>query len=77
VSEDKERLATLEARDGELFRKLDAQDRALDSIKTDVHAIKEQLSGYRGFVAGAFFVVGSLGGLIGAAVTAAYHKLAG
>ena len=74
---DGERLATLEARDDELFRKLDAQDEALKTISADVHAIKEQLSGYRGFVAGAFFVVGSLGGLIGAALTAAWHKLAG
>ncbi len=74
---DGERLATLEARDDELFRKLDAQDVALKSISTDVHAIKLQLSGYRGFVAGAFFVVGCLGGLIGAAITAAWHKLAG
>lgn len=72
-----ERLATLEARDNELFRKLEAQDTTLESIRTDVHAIKVQLSGYRGFVAGAFFVVGSLGGLIGAAVTAAWHKLSG
>jgi len=74
---DEGRIATLEARDGELFRKLDAQDEALKAISTDVHAIKEQLSGYRGFVAGAFFVVGSLGGLIGAALTAAWHKLSG
>lgn len=74
---DGERIATLEARDAELFRKLDEHEQTLKAVGADVAAIKLQLSGYRGFVAGAFFVVGSLGGLIGAALTAAWHKLAG
>lgn len=84
MTADVERIATLEAlaREGisrreEIVEKLDSQDQELMAIRTDVHAIRMSLAGYKGFFAGASFAVAALGGLIGAAVTAVWAKLFG
>lgn len=82
MSHDGERLATLEARDNELFRKLAEHDTDLkaaradtQAIRADVHAIREQLSGYRGVAVGVWLAIGAFGGLIGAAASTLWHKL--
>lgn len=79
-----ERLATLEAQSIEstkhrasIVEKLERQDQDLLAIRNDVHAIKETLSGYKGFFAGFAFALAALGGLVGAAVTAAWHRFIG
>lgn len=82
MSEDGERLASLEAHAEEaarqrdvIFSRLQRQDGDLRAIREDVHAIKTTVAGYKGFFAGFAFAVAALGGLVGAALTAAWHKI--
>lgn len=75
MSDDRERIAKLEQRadDGETDHEhLVAK---VDAIASDIHEIKEKLSNWRGFVSGMVFTIATLAGLIGAAITAAWHKL--
>lgn len=76
MSGEGERIARLEQRadDGQsdhaqLVEKVDA-------IAADIHEIKEKLSNWRGFVSGMVFTIATLAGLIGAGVTALWHKFA-
>lgn len=75
MSDDGERIAKLEQRadDGDGAR--DELTRKVDEIAADIHEIKEKLSNWRGFASGVIFTIATLAGLIGAAVTAAWHKL--
>jgi hypothetical protein len=82
VSEEGERLASLEAhaQDAEKQRdaivsRLSSQDKDLAAIRADVHSIKVTVASYRGFFAGFSFAVAALGGLIGAALTAVWNRL--
>ena len=70
-----ERIASLEAHADDTDRRIDGNEAAWISIAKDVHEIKEAMSKYRGFVAGAWFVLAILGGLVGAGVTAAWHRI--
>ena len=74
---DGERIARLEQRadDGQADR--DHLVEKVDAMAADIHEIKEKLSNWRGFISGMVFTIATLAGLIGAAVTAAWHKLAG
>jgi hypothetical protein len=79
---DGERIASLEAhaetaseQRQEIVTRLNSQDKDLAAIRKDVHEIKETVASYKGFFAGFAFALASLGGLVGAAVTAAWHRL--
>lgn len=79
-----ERLASLEAKADEasrqrdvIFVKLEDQDDALAAIRSDVTAIRNTLATYRGFWAGVTFVLTVLGGAIGAAFAALWHRVTG
>lgn len=79
-----ERLAALEVKADEASRqrevivdRLDDQDRDLAAIRTDVSAIRNTLSTYKGFWAGVTFVLTVLGGAIGAVFVALWHKVTG
>jgi L-rhamnose isomerase len=81
---DAERIARLEAQQQEgdrvhadIAKRLDKQEVALDQIRGDVAEIKLKLSGWRGFLGGAMFVLTSIGGLIGAALMSLWHTLTG
>ena len=75
MSDDGERIAKLEQRadDGALAGA--ELSKKVDEIAADIHEIKEKLSNWRGFASGVIFTIATLAGLIGAAVTAAWHKL--
>ena len=77
VSEDRERLARLEQQADDTRTDHDQLVEKVDAIAADIHAIKEKLSNWRGFVSGMVFTIATLAGLVGAAVTAAWHRLAG
>lgn len=72
-----ERIAALEARENETVRRLDDQDDDLKAIRKDVEEIRNVISHYKGFAGGVIFAVATLAGLIGAGVTAIWHRLAG
>ena len=79
-----ERLATLEAESAEassqraeIKTKLDAQDEDLRAIRSDVHEIRETISGHLGFLKGVVFVFTAIGGLLGAGAAAFWGKLFG
>ena len=72
-----ERIAVLEQRADDTKTDHDQLVAKVDAIAADIHAIKEKLSNWRGFVSGMVFTIAALAGLIGAALTAAWHKLAG
>ena len=82
MSQEGERLAALEVhaegaarqRD-EIVGRLDSQDTDLRAIRNDVHEIKQTMASYKGFAAGFAFAIAALGGLVGAALTAAWHRL--
>jgi hypothetical protein len=44
-------------------------------MAADIHEIKEKLSNWRGFVSGMVFTIATLAGLVGAGLTAAWHRL--
>ena len=71
-----ERIGRLEQRADDTRREHDQLVEKVDAIAADIHAIKEKLSNWRGFVSGMVFTIATLAGLVGAAVTAAWHKLA-
>jgi hypothetical protein len=82
MSEAGERIAVLESQANESSRhraviveKLERQDADLLAIRNDVHAIRVTVASYRGFFAGFSFAVAALGGLLGAAITAAWNRL--
>ena len=82
MSGEGERLAALEvhaedaARQRDvIFLRLQSQDEDLRAIREDVHAIKQTMASYKGFAAGFAFAIAALGGLVGAALTAAWHRL--
>ncbi len=82
MTQDGERIASLEALEGEsqrqrrvIFDKLENQDEDLRAIREDVHEIKTTVASYRGFFAGFSFAVAALGGLVGAALTALWGRL--
>lgn len=76
MSDDGERLATLEANAATALRRLDSQDTDLGAIRRDVAEIRNVLANYKGFMSGAAFAIATLAGLIGAGVTALWHKFA-
>lgn len=69
-----ERIARLEQRaeDGQI----DHQElvKKFDAMANDIHEIKQKLSNWRGFVSGMVFTIATLAGLIGAGVTALWHR---
>lgn len=73
---DGERIARLEQQADDTRSDHDQLVDKVDAIAADIHTIKEKLSNWRGFVSGMVFTIATLAGLIGAAVTAAWHKLA-
>jgi hypothetical protein len=75
MSENCERIAALEADAETARRRLDVQDDDLAAIRRDVHEIKNAISKANGFFAGAAFAVAALAGLIGAGLTAVWHRL--
>lgn len=77
MSTEGERIAVLEQRadDGQADR--DHLVEKVDAMAADIHEIKEKLSNWRGFVSGMVFTIATLAGLIGAGLTAAWHRLAG
>jgi L-rhamnose isomerase len=82
MSDEGERLASLEAHAQEatkqrdaVFDKLQRQDQDLAAIRTDVHAIKVAVASYKSFFAGFSFAVAALGGLVGAFLTAVWNRL--
>jgi hypothetical protein len=72
-----ERIAVLEQRADNTQSDHDQLVQKVDAIAADIHAIKEKLSNWRGFVSGMVFTIAALAGLIGAGLTAVYHKLSG
>jgi hypothetical protein len=70
-----ERIARLEARadghDDDITRVVDD----IGAIRISLSNIDKTLSGYRGFWFGVTFSVGTLAGLIGAGLTAVWHRL--
>lgn len=77
MSHDGERIAALEANAENALRRLDDQDDDLAAIRRDVHEIRSVLANYKGFMSGAAFAIASLAGLVGAGITALWHRLAG
>jgi hypothetical protein len=75
VSEDGERIAKLEQRADDGQNDHAQMVEKVDAIAADIHEIKEKLSNWRGFVSGMVFTIATLAGLIGAGVTALWHKL--
>lgn len=75
MSHDGERIAALEADAETAKRRLDNQDDDLAAIRKDVHEIKNAVSRANGFFAGMAFAVATLAGLIGAGLTAVWHRL--
>ena len=72
---DAERIAKLEQRADDSADDHKEVASQVAQIAKDVHEIKEKLSNWRGFVSGMVFTIATLAGLIGAGVTALYHKL--
>lgn len=70
-----ERIARLEQRADDSSDDHEQLVAKVDQIATDVAAIREKLSNWRGFVSGMVFAIAALAGLIGAGITALYHKL--
>jgi uncharacterized protein YoxC len=70
------RIAVLEQRVDDTKTDHDQLVEKVDAIAADIHAIKEKLSNWRGFVSGMVFTIAALAGLIGAGVTAVWHRLA-
>lgn len=64
-----ERIAKLEQRADDGDQDKAALIEKVDAIANDVHAIKEKLSNWRGFVSGMVFAIATLAGLMGAGVT--------
>lgn len=82
MTEDGERIASLEAKQGYaddqrsvIFRKLEEQDQDLKAIRSDVHAIREQLSGAKGFWTGITVAVSAIAAVIGGAAAALWQRL--
>lgn len=75
MSAEGERIAALEADAETAKNRLDHQDGDLAAIRADVHAIKNVLSNYKGFMSGVIFAVATLAGIIGAGITAVWHRL--
>jgi hypothetical protein len=71
-----ERIARLEQRADDNRSDHDQLVEKVDAIAADITAIKEKLSNWRGFVSGMVFAIAALAGLIGAGVTAVWHRLA-
>jgi len=79
-----ERIARLEAQQQEgervheaVFERMDKYEKKLDEIGKSVSQIEMKLSGWRGFLGGAMFVLTSIGGLIGAALMSLWHTMTG
>lgn len=70
------RIAVLEQRVDDTKTGHDQLVEKVDAIAADIHAIKEKLSNWRGFVSGMVFTIAALAGLIGAGVTAIWHRFA-
>ena len=75
MSEDGERIARLEQRADDGQNDHAQMVEKVDAIAKDIHEIKEKLSNWRGFVSGMVFTIATLAGLIGAGVSALWHKL--
>jgi uncharacterized protein YoxC len=74
VSEDGERIARLEQQADDTRTDHDQLVDKVDAIAKDIHAIKERLSNWRGFVSGMVFAISALAGLIGAGTTWLWHR---
>ena len=77
MSEDGERIARLEQRADDGQNDHAQMVEKVDAIAKDIHEIKEKLSNWRGFVSGMVFTIAALAGLIGAGVTALWHRFLG
>ena len=75
MSGDGERIAKLEQRADDGQTDHDQLVMKFDAMAADIHDIKEKLSSWRGFVSGMVFTIATLAGLIGAGVSALWHKL--
>jgi hypothetical protein len=75
MSEDGERIAKLEQRADDSQTDRDHFAQKVDDMAADIHEIKEKLSNWRGFVSGMVFTIATLAGLVGAGLTAAWHRL--
>jgi hypothetical protein len=71
-----ERIAVLEQRADDTKTDHDQLVEKVDAIAADIHAIKEKLSNWRGFVSGMVFTIAALAGLIGAGITALWNRFA-
>lgn len=81
MTEVPERLARLEQQAVDatkerayLTAKVDGQADHIREIRNDIHSIKLQLSGYRGFWAGIIFAVSSAAAVAGGTVAALWNK---
>lgn len=75
MSSDGERIARLEMQ-------AEGHEKEISEVVSDIKAIRESIgkienavSSYRGFWTGVTFAIGSIAGLIGATLTAIWHKL--
>jgi hypothetical protein len=75
MSDAGERIARLEERADGSQTDHDQLVAKFDAMASDIHDIKEKLSNWRGFVSGMVFTIATLAGLVGAGVTALWHKL--
>jgi hypothetical protein len=75
VTHDGERIARLEERadvgEDDLVRMVEK----VDDIAKNVNEIKEKLSNWHGFFSGMMFTIAAIAGLIGAGLTAVWHRL--
>jgi hypothetical protein len=71
-----ERIAVLEQRADDTKTDHDQLVEKVDAIAADIHAIKEKLSSWKGFVSGMVFTIAALAGLIGAGITALWNRFA-
>ena len=71
-----ERIARLEQRADDNRSDHDQLVDKVDAIAADIHAIKEKLSNWRGFVSGMVFTIAALAGIIGAGLTALWNRFA-
>jgi hypothetical protein len=79
-----ERIAALEAKTeaaehqrDDIIDRLDDQDADLRAIRINVEEINKTLSAYKGFWAGAGFVLTMFGGAIGAMLATFWHRITG
>jgi hypothetical protein len=75
MSGEGERIARLEERadvgEGDLLQMV----AKVDAIAKDVNEIKQKLSNWHGFFSGVMFTIAAISGLIGAGLTAIWHRL--